>query len=37
VDDGRRIERMIINKLPFNTSSEVTVINWLLEEMIKGE
>lgn len=35
VDSGQKIERLIINKLPFNTSSELTVFNWLHEEIVK--
>lgn len=35
VDEGKRIERLIINQLPFNPSSELTVYNWLRRELIQ--
>ena len=35
VDDGKRIEQLIIDKLPFSTSSEITVFHWLQEKMVK--
>jgi hypothetical protein len=35
VDSGQKIERLIINKLPFDVSSEKTVFNWLQTEMVK--
>ena len=34
VKQGREIEMLIINKLPFTSSSEHTVFNWLEKEMI---
>lgn len=34
VEQGRKIERLIINKLPFESSSELTVFNWLQKEMM---
>ena len=34
VEQGREIEMLIINKLPFTSSSELTVFNWLEKEMI---
>ena len=37
IKQGREIEMMIINKLPFATSSEITVFNWLQKEMIAHE
>ncbi|HMU45924.1 MAG TPA: hypothetical protein PKC72_06115 [Chitinophagaceae bacterium] len=30
---GRRIERIIINELPFESGSELTVLNWLKKTM----
>ena len=33
IEQGSRIEKLIINKLPFNPSSEITVLNWLQVEM----
>lgn len=36
VEQGRQIEKLIINKLPFNPSSELTVFNWLQQEMINA-
>lgn len=33
VEQGREIEMLIINKLPFASSSEHTVFNWLEKEM----
>jgi hypothetical protein len=35
VDLGRKIERLIINKLPLQPSSEVTIFNWLRGEIVK--
>ena len=35
VDQGRKIERLIINHLPFTPSSELTVYNWLQAESVK--
>lgn len=37
IEQGREIEMMIINKLPFASSSELTVFNWLEKEMIAIE
>lgn len=34
IEQGREIEMLIINKLPFTSSSELTVFNWLEKEMI---
>ena len=34
IEQGREIELMIINKLPFSSSSELTVFNWLEKEMM---
>ena len=34
IEQGREIEMMIINKLPFTSCSELTVFNWLEKEMI---
>lgn len=34
IEQGREIEMMIINKLPFASSSELTVFNWLEKEMM---
>ena len=36
IDQGRQIEKLIINKLPFNPSSELTVFNWLQQEMVNA-
>lgn len=33
VNQGRMIERMIINQLPFDSGSELTVYNWLKGQM----
>ena len=33
IQQGREIEMMIINKLPFASSSELTVFQWLEKEM----
>ena len=35
IEQGREIEMLIINKLPFESSSELTVFNWLEKEMIR--
>ena len=37
VEQGKEIERLIINKLPFGTCSEHTVFNWLEKEMMAIE
>jgi len=34
VEHGRKIEKLIINKLPFDPCSELTVFNWLQKEML---
>lgn len=34
IDDGKKIESLITNKLPFQQSSELTVFNWLQKEML---
>ena len=34
IDEGKRLERLIINQLPFNSSSELTVYNWLRKEIV---
>lgn len=36
VEKGRQIEKLIINKLPFARSSELTVFNWLQTEIANG-
>ncbi len=36
IDQGRQIEKLIMNKLPVNPSSELTVFNWLRLEMVKA-
>jgi len=35
IERGRQIEKMIINRLPFTRSSELTVFNWLQQEILK--
>ena len=37
IEQGKEIEMMIINKLPFTSASELTVFNWLEKEMITTE
>ena len=37
IEQGREIEALIINKLPFSSSSELTVFNWLEKQMIAIE
>lgn len=37
IEQGREIEMMIINKLPFTSASELTVFNWLEKELITIE
>ena len=37
IEQGREIEMLIINKLPFESSSELTVFNWLEKEMMCTE
>jgi hypothetical protein len=34
IDEGKKIEKLIINKLPFDPCSELTVFNWLQKEMM---
>lgn len=34
IEQGREIEMLIINKLPFTSSSELTVFNWLEKELM---
>ena len=36
IEKGKQIERLIINKLPFIRSSELTVFNWLQTEIGRG-
>lgn len=36
LEQGKYIERLIINKLPLNSSSELTVFKWLRQEMINA-
>ena len=36
VEKGKQIERLIINKLPFMRSSELTVFNWIQTEIAQG-
>jgi len=36
-EEGMQIEKLIINKLPFASSSELTVFNWLNEELSRVE
>jgi len=33
VEQGKKIEALIINKLPFDSRSELTVFNWLQKEI----
>lgn len=35
VEDGKNAENLLINKLPLNTHSELSVFNWLKEEISK--
>ena len=37
IEKGKELERLIINKLPFDSCSELTVFNWLEKEMISTE
>lgn len=37
IGQGREIELLIINKLPFMSCSELTVFNWLKKEMVISE
>jgi hypothetical protein len=34
IEQGKKIESLIINKLPFEPSSELTVFNWLQKEIL---
>lgn len=34
VEQGKKLEKMIINKLPFDPCSELTVYNWLQKELM---
>lgn len=34
IEEGRKIEGLIINKLPFDSSSELTVFHWLQKQML---
>jgi hypothetical protein len=34
IEQGKKLEMLIINKLPFDQSSELTVYNWLLKEIL---
>ena len=34
IEEGRKIEKLIINKLPFDPSSELTVFHWLQKQMM---
>jgi hypothetical protein len=34
IEDGKKIEALIINKLPFDPCSELTVYNWLQKAMM---
>lgn len=34
IDQGKKLENLIINKLPFDPCSELTVYNWLQKEML---
>lgn len=34
IEQGQELERMIINKLPFESGSEITVFNWLEKQKI---
>ena len=35
-EQGKKIEKLIINQLPFTPSSELTVFNWLHAEITKA-
>ena len=35
IEQGKKIESLIINKLPFESSSELTVFNWLQKEILE--
>ena len=34
IEQGKKIERLIINKLPFDPCSELTAFNWLQKEIM---
>lgn len=34
VEQGKKLEMLLINKLPFDQSSELTVFNWLQKEIL---
>jgi hypothetical protein len=34
IEQGKKIEKLIINKLPFDPCSELTVFNWLQKEIM---
>jgi hypothetical protein len=34
IEHGKKLEGLIINKLPFDPCSELTVFNWLQKEML---
>lgn len=34
LEQGNKLEKLIINKLPFDACSEVTVFNWLQKEIM---
>lgn len=34
IEKGKELERLIINKLPFDSCSELTVFNWLQKEVL---
>lgn len=36
IEKGKQIEKLIIDKLPFIRSSELTVFNWLQSEIGRG-
>lgn len=36
IEQGREIEKLIINKLPFSPSSELTVFNWLQKALVNA-
>lgn len=36
VEEGRRIERMINDRMPFDIKSEISVFNWIKKEMLSS-
>ena len=34
IEQGKKLEMLLINKLPFDQSSELTVFNWLQKEIL---